>query len=227
MPLSSETSRRRRDQPVTRGRDVGEQFHGLRGDDVHGLRIGVVPAAADRRIVQERDLVAAMRRVDGGCKAGLIGIRPPIDKTAGPARRRRRKADWHSRTAVAARTPCRRASARTPKSTPPTFRSLRMLSVPGEGNRHSRIPRMRDRGHAVFQRSREIGRAVPRQLPVVFFLQVDHHQKAGVRCADIGSQINDGAHLNHPALAERDAPLFADISRMPGTSQRPSGRMMT
>src|SRR5258708_4871856 len=83
MPLSFETSRRRGDQPVPRSRDVGEQFHGLCREGLEGLGVGVAPGAADGRIAQNGDVVAAMRRVDRGCRDRLIGDQPATPKTAG------------------------------------------------------------------------------------------------------------------------------------------------
>src|SRR5258708_13826685 len=79
----------------------------------------------------------------------------------------------------------------------------------------------------VRNRTGEIGRAVFCQFVIVGLLQIDHHQKTAVRRADIGTEINDRVHLDHPAVPDRVAPLLADISRMPGPSQSPSGRMMT
>src|SRR6266700_3723800 len=61
------------DQPVPRGANVGKQLHGLRGYAMRGPRIHAEPSATDGRIAQEGDVVTAMRRVDRGCKTGLLG----------------------------------------------------------------------------------------------------------------------------------------------------------
>src|SRR5690349_3715113 len=71
MPLAGWL--RCRDQPATRRTNVGEQFDRLGGQKMHRPRVGVGPAAADRCIAQESDVMSALRRVDGGRKTSLVG----------------------------------------------------------------------------------------------------------------------------------------------------------
>src|SRR5437879_5350745 len=102
-----------------------------------------------------------------------------------------------------------------------------MARLSRERNRQSQTTRMPYRQRAILHRTREVRRTILRQFVVISFLQVDHDEQSGIRCADVGSQIYDGVHPDHPASAHREAPLLADISRTPGVSQRPSGRMIT
>jgi hypothetical protein len=73
MSVSLGGSRRRRNQPVTRGDGIGKQFDGFRGYNVDRPGISVMAAAARGRIAQKCDVMASMRRIDRGCETCLFG----------------------------------------------------------------------------------------------------------------------------------------------------------
>ena len=194
---------------------------------MHRGGIGIGPAAARGRIAQERDVMAAARGIDRGRKAGLFGDQTGDGEAAGL-----RHHAVEQMIAVAGRllalehhvrpprletgNPCRRLVA--------AFEDTRAIAEARERDRDGELARMPDRGHAIVQQPLHVRRIVLCQRGVVFFLQIDHDQQAAARCSDIGAQIDDRAHR---ISADSQIPLLIDFSRMPGLSQRPSGRMST